>query len=237
MQTKPFTRTASLVNTIESLGYRATEGDLVLSSGILGTSASYELQINDNGSTPRIAGEIRLRPGDAFIPTKVGLYLMKAGTSVTPTDAELAVAQLHTFPNPLVFTGASEAANLESVYRGYWTLNLNNVEVLKFLEIGRYRRVETAQQGTLIFTASNQGRSGWTGPDYGMHNLQNDVGFSGQDNQSIKITLPAAINNVGTTTANYIIMKFRGAYIFNAAKDMSDVSHRAFERFNKLGRA
>jgi hypothetical protein len=232
-----FARAGAVANIFSSGGYRVTEGDIILIKQ-LGTSASYTFQINEN-ARDQVAGEIRLRQGDAFLPQKVGYYLMKAGAAAASvTTALLAVAQLHSYPNTSVFANGAEAANLESIYRGSWAMNVNNVDVYQFLDMGRYRRVDTAQQGVqasqqaaAVGTGGAYQRSAWTGPDYGMHPFNTDVAFTGLLNQSVRVSLIDAINNNidASASTNYLVCKFRGLYAYNAASDVADITKEVFQ--------
>ena len=164
---RAFSRISALVNNFNRAGLRATEGTLRLETA-LASSASYTFQINQNQS--QVITAISLRQGDAFIATSIGLFLKKAGTSTSPTDAEQAVANLHTFPDPTVFTAASEAANLNSIYNSTLQLNINNNILTQSLDTLRYKRVSTAQQGLAVSTAATNNtyfQSAWETAEIG----------------------------------------------------------------------
>jgi len=227
---RAFSRISALVNNFNRAGLRATEGALRLEAP-LASSASYTFQINQ--TTSQVATEIRLRQGDAFIATSIGLFLKKAGSSTTPTDAEQAVANLHTFPDPTVFTGSGEAVNLNSIYNSTLQLNINNNILTQSLDTLRYKRVSGAQQGLAVSTAASNNsyfQSSWETADYGFMTFNQAIAFNGQANNSVQLTLPAGIANAGTSSVNYAVLMFRGVLIINGADMVKDASMKSFIR-------
>lgn len=220
---KAFNRTRSMINTFEKKGVRATQGSLRLEAQ-LGSSAMYNFFVNDNQT--KIATEIRLRSGDAFVPTKVGLFLKKAATSA---DTDQATSILHTFPNDSVFSGANEATNLESIYSGKLTVTVNSVNLTETIDTLGFKRVDVAQQGLTVFTGSVYKRSSWLGSDYGFVGYEQDILFNGQANNNVTLNLSAAVNNAGTSpTVNYVVLIFRGILLLNGAGVAQDKSIKSF---------
>ena len=223
---KAFNRTRSLINAFEKKGVRSTQGTLRVEV-LLGSSANYTFNINDNQT--KLATEIRLRSGDAFIPTKVGMFIRKAN-SATLTDSLQATSILHTYPNTAVFTGSSEADNLESMYSSRLQITVNSVNLTETIDTLNFRRVDTAQQGLTLFTSSTYQRSAWQGGDYGFINYEQDICFNGQANNFANLTLSASVNNTGTTSSNYAVLYFRGVLLLNGAGVAQDKSIKTFLR-------
>lgn len=223
---KAFNRTRSLINSFEKKGVRSTQGTLRVEV-LLGSSANYTFNINDNQT--KLATEIRLRSGDAFIPTKVGMFIRK-GTpaSTTLTDAEQAISILHTYPNTSIFSGSSEAANLESIYSSRLQITVNSVNLTETIDTLNFRRVDMAQQGLTLFTSSTYQRSAWQGGDYGFINYEQDICFNGQANNFANLTLSASVNNAGTSSSNYAVLYFRGVLLLNGAGVAQDKSIKTF---------
>lgn len=230
MTPKAFNRTRSLINAFESKGVRSTQGTLRLEVA-LGSSASYTFNINDNQT--KLATEIRLRSGDAFVPTKIGLFLKKAN-SATLTDALQATSPLHTYPNSIVFNASNEADNLESIYSGRIQITVNSVNLTETIDTLNFRRVDMAQQG-LAFLATAPAnltniytRSAWQGGDYGFINYEQDICFNGQANNFANLNLAASVTNTGTSSTNYAVLIFRGVLLLNGANVAQDKSIKTF---------
>ena len=230
---KAFNRTRSLINTFERKGIRATQGSLRLEVQ-LGTSASYTFAVNDNQT--KLVTEIRLRSGDAFVPTKVGLFIRKAG-SVTPTDAQQAISQLNTFPNTSIFSSTGEANNLESIYSSRLQVTVNSVNLTETIDTLNFRRVDMAQQGLAVSTVATTGiyqRSAWQGGDYGFINYEQDICFNGQANNNVLLNLATAVDNTDQTSPktslNYAVLIFRGILLLNGAGVAQDKSIKTFIR-------
>jgi hypothetical protein len=226
---KSFSRTSAMVESFNKAGIRATEGTLRLESA-LSTSGSYTFQINANQS--QIATEIRLRQGDAFIATAIGLYLKKAGAT-SPTDAQQTTAALHTFPNPTVFTGTNEATNLQSIYNSKLQFQVNSTNLTETLDTRRYYRVGEAQQGLAVSTAASNNAyfaSQWNVADYGMMTFHQSIALNGQANNTINLLLPAGVDCSGTSSTNYAVIFLKGVLLINAAKQVEDKSIYNFSR-------
>ena len=225
---RAFNRTKSLINLLEKRGERASEGTLRLET-LLGTSGNYTFQINENQN--KLVTEYRLRSGDAFIPTKIGMFIRRVTcVANAPTEAQLSVGQLHSFANPFIFLTGAEAVNLEVLYNSRIQINVNSVNLTEFYDTQRFKRVGQAQQGQLVFTASNTGRSQWDGADYGFNPYEQDIAFNGQANNQVQVILPSAIVcSTGLTTENnYLVVIFKGVLIQNGAKVVNDKSIKTF---------
>lgn len=220
---KSFSRTSAMVESFNKAGIRATEGTLRLESA-LSTSASYTFQVNANQS--QIVTEIRLRQGDVFLATGIGLYLKKAAAT-SPTDAQQTTAALHTFPNSTVFTGASEAANLQSIYNSRLQFQVNSTNLTETLDTRRYYRVGEAQQGLAVSTAASNNAyfaSQWNVADYGMMTFHQTIALNGQANNTINLLLPTGVDCSGTSSTNYAVIYLKGVLLINAAKQVEDKS-------------
>jgi hypothetical protein len=223
MTPKAFNRTRSLINAFESKGVRSTQGTLRLEVA-LGSSASYTFNVNDNQT--KLVTEIRLRSGDAFIPTKIGMFIKKVNAE-TLTDALQATSILHTYPNSSVFP-TTESTNLESIYSGKLQITVNSVNLTETIDTLNFRRVDMAQQGLTIFTSSTYQRDAWQGGDYGFINYEQDICFNGQANNFVNLNLATSVNNSGTTSTNYAVLYFRGVLLLNGANVAQDKSIKTF---------
>lgn len=230
---KAFNRTTGLLQSLLAKGHRAAEGELVLFAQ-LGNSGAYTFQVNENQN--KLVSEIRLRQGDAFIPTHIGLYLSKTADA---SDAALAAAKKHTYPNTTVFNGSSgaEALALEAIYNSRLQIQVNSVNLTETLYTQRFKRVGTAQQG---LAASSQASttpatslyqaSEWANDMYGMCTMSQSIAFNGVQNNVINLILPASVSAGGTSSNNYAIIVFKGVQVINGSSAVSDASISAFKR-------
>lgn len=229
MGVKPFNRNTALLQTLLKKGHRAAEGELVLFAS-LSSSASYTFQINENQN--KLVSEIRLRQGDAFIPTAMGLYIGKAG-SATPTDAQISTVAKQTYPNTSIFSGSSEAANLEVIYNSRIQISINSVNTTETMYTQRFKRVGTAQQGVLTAasgTGNSYQASEWSNENYGMCPISQAFAFNGIMNNIVNLILPTSVNCSGTSSTNYAILVFKGLQVINGAGSITDASLTAFNR-------
>jgi hypothetical protein len=225
---KPFNRTTGLLQSLLTKGHRAAEGELVLFA-TLGTSGSYTFQVNENQN--RLVSEIRLRQGDAFIPTHVGLYLGTVAAA-SPSDAQIAAVKKHSYPNTVVF--GANAAPLEAFYNSRLQIQVNSVNLTETLSTQRFKRVGTAQQGLAASanaTVNTYQQSEWSNDMYGMCALSQSIAFNGVQNNVINLILPAAVDTTQVaTTTNYAILVLKGIQVINGAGSVSDASISAFNR-------
>lgn len=231
MTPKAFNRTRSLINSFEKKGVRATQGSLRLEVA-LASSAAYTFAVNDNQT--KIVTETRLRSGDAFVPTKVGLFLK--ATAASPTDAQHAQAQLHTFPNTLATFFGSGSASCEAIYSGKLQITVNSVNLTETIDCMNFRRVDAAQQGVAVSTqgaGSAPGiyqRSAWQGGDYGFINYEQDICFNGQANNNVILNLATGSAITAELGAAYAVLIFRGVLLLNGAGVAQDKSIKTFIR-------
>jgi hypothetical protein len=231
-----FNRQSAVLKAFATLGrntVRCQEG-FVLFQTVLGTSAQYNLDVTNNVQTngPQLATENRIRQNDAFVPTKIGMAVRKAADT---TAGSMAVAVQRYWPNPLVFTGANEAANLEAIWNSRIVTNANSVLVSEMQWSQPFRYVPMAQQGVQISQqAAAVGTNGaWLmdgkeRPDVGMIPFEQDLALNGVSNQVISLVLPAAVNMAGTESVNILDIFFWGIYAINGAPLVKDKSLSVF---------
>jgi hypothetical protein len=223
---KSFSRTKALINVFDRKGQRASEGYLRLEAN-LQASGTYTFQVNANAN--QLITETRLRSGDAFIPTKVGMFLR---TVATATDANQTTSVLQTYPNTTVFTSSTAVANLEALYNSRLQITINSVNLTEFIDTIRFRRITAAQQGLAVSTQATTGllsKSAWENENYGMSNFEQDCCFNGQANNTCQVILPTAVDcGAGATVQNYLVILFRGVLVQDGAKFVNDKSLRTF---------
>jgi len=233
---KAFSRTASLIHAFDRTQpkIRAVEGFMRFELN-LQNSGSYQMNMNQAQGGLQLVTETRIRQSDVFLPTLLGCFIKKAGSSTTPTDSDQAVAQLLTFPNSQIFTGTNEAANLESIYNAKLQFQVNNTILIDGIDVLRYRRVGQAQQGVqLSQQASAVGSNGaylrnqWDNEHYGMMPMHQTIALNGQATQNLNLILPSAVNNAGTNSQNYFVVIMRGVLLLNASGVVNDSTLETF---------
>lgn len=233
---KSFNKTSSVMAVVSKSGDRATIGTLRVGA-LLGNSSSYTFNLNKTSQASLIT-DIKLDQADAFIPTAIGIFIRKAGSSTTPSEAEQTIAIERTYPNSTIFSGSGEAANLESIYQsGIMAIQLNRVTIVQSMDLLSFRTVGTAQQGV---QASQQAaavgsngaylRDAWDGRDTGFSNFSPNICFSGLNTNELIVSLPTAINCAGTSSANYLDIWFRGVAILNGASKYKDNTIDVFKK-------
>lgn len=208
----------------------ATQGYLRLAANVQTGAALNSITWNvlSNQGTVR-ATEVRLDITDMFTVTHWGLYLAKAGTTTSATDAELATAHLYTNPNKLVFSGTGayvEADNLMNVYNGFMSVTVDRNKIVDKYDAMRFYRVGTAQRGVLqAYNATAPAGTSlsylddtWDNVSYGMANVDPNVTLNGVGDNNLTLTLPSAANLSGTTSTNFVFLVMRGIRWQNASK-------------------
>jgi|GEM_PF-2578350 len=216
---------------------RTSEGMIMLQT-VLGTSQQYTWQVanNVNSNTGNLPTEVRVRVNDAFVPTKLGMYISK---SADLTAGNLSAARFYTWPNPTVFNGSGEAANLEGLYGGNSLINfnLNNVDTTQFFATRPLRCVGMAQQGVQQGSGTNIAGppatfGAWQAdeqnrPDWGLIPFNGDCALNGSSNQKITLNMPAGLAMAGSTS-NILTLVMWGVFLINGADYVLDNSLSVF---------
>lgn len=167
--------------------------------------------------------ERRLSITDKFCVTQLGVFLMKAGTTATATQAQIAGGYLRTWENPQVFTGANEAVALHNLYNGYLQVRIDSTVYFDALDMHRFYRVPTSQKGfasTLTPGAAQLiQQDGWDILNYGFCPVDPTFTMSGRGKNDITINLPTSVDTSGTSSQNFAVLIARGFLMQNAAKN------------------
>ncbi|AXH73867.1 MAG: hypothetical protein [Bacteriophage sp.] len=204
----------------------ATQGYLRLMVNLnsIGSVNSIQFPVLTTNSALR-ATEKRLDITDMFTITNWSAFLIKAGSSTSATDAEIAASPLYTWPNPQVFTGSGEAANLMNIYNGSMSITVDRDRVLDSYDTYRWYRVANAQK--LIAQAAGTAGSGeslhwqadgWEGPSYGFSELDPQITLNGVGQNDLVLNLPSAVSLAGTSSTNFVALICRGIKWQNSSK-------------------
>ncbi len=199
-----------------------TDSYLRMEASIQGTFNQIQFSVLQN-QPPINNTERRLAITDRFCVTQMGLFLMKAGTSTTATQAQIAGAGLRTWPNPQVFTGAAEAVALQNIYNGFMQVKIDSTTYFDSLDLMRFYRVPVSQQGVAYIAAGpalNQiQRDGWDILNYGYCPIDPTFEMSGRGKNDLSLQLPVSVDLSGTSTQNFAVLITRGFLMQNAAKN------------------
>lgn len=181
---------------------------------VLGSQSSinFPVLVNDGAANKN---EKRLAITDAFTITSlaVAIYKQAAGGNIS-------AGVLDTFPNPLTYTGAGEAAALQAIYNGYLSMRINSVVFIDSLDVYRFYRAGTAQRGVeTTTTPSTYVASEYNRGDYPFYSLTPGIRLSGATKNELSLTLPEpAAMAGGGGTVNYCVLYLRGFLEQNGAQ-------------------
>lgn len=195
-------------------GKIVTPGYLRLEQSVQNTLTNIQFNVLENQGTQNVT-ERRLKLPDAFVIEKLSICLMKAGATTSATQSEIAVSQLHTFPNPTVFSAANEAANMMNIYNGYLSVRVNETVYIDSMDVNRFYRVSTSQQGAGPAVAIP--RDEWNAPDYSFYELTPTITLDGGASNYINLYFPSSINMGGTSSQNFVVCIARGFLIQNGS--------------------
>ena len=179
----------------------------------LGTQGqvNFDVLLNQGAAN---ANEKRLAITDAFTITSLAIAIYKI-----PSGGNISSGQLDTYPNPLTYVGAGEAAALQAIYNGYLTVRVNSTIYIDSLDAYRFYRVGVAQAGVLSAVGSAYNASSFERGDYPFYALTPGIRLSGSTKNDISLSLPESVALAGTAgSTNRIVCYFRGFLEQNGAQ-------------------
>ena len=197
---------------INQLGYDASHAVLtpsyIRSESLLSTSAaSYAVPIlvnqTQNGNSPSVR-ESRLQLQDMFVVSSIQ-FLLVSGSATTGS------AKNYTYPNLTAFpTGAAQLYNL---YNGYFSIQVNNQNVLPKWPLIQHLDVPQTQQNTNFNAASATSPAQYTIDEvsmnsYAMQVCEPNIVLNGASNINATLNFPAAPSTVDANT--YVATIFYG---------------------------
>lgn len=198
----------------------------------LGTQSNFSfnpLETTKDSATPKTSR--LLKPNNAFIITHLGFALLQE-VAAEDTDAARLLAhsraRLHHFYNPAVFGGTNDP-NLQGIYNGFMTVDVNQTEWFSGIDMTRFERVGSAQQGLLTAcyvqadgTTDVESFYGASTKDDGLYGYYPVTPWwiSGTDTAQFTVNLPTSLNlaATGSNTTNYAVLLVRGYQINNGNK-------------------
>lgn len=194
---------------------------------VLGVQQTVEWNILQN--TPNVSGgvntirssERRLHLQDAFYVTALSvMFGNELSAGVRPGSV-----LLQTWENPAAVAVLPatvggfglNAASLIEAYNGRLDMIVDTVQYLNGLDMLHFKRVDTAQAGTTLFTASVQAQS-YFHPDGAFFEFAPFVSLTGRSSSTFKLTLPDS-SDFTLVASNRVIavLELRGILIANGA--------------------
>lgn len=197
------------------------------SEAILGTQQQIVWEFTAQAPNPGNAGvvrssENRLTLEDAFMITDLAIMFGNELTAGTTPGQVL----MQTWENPAAVAvlpltvggfGANASAILEA-YNGLLDLLVDSVQYMRGMDALRFKRVDTAQAGTLLFTASNQAQSFFKSDEV-FTPITPFVNITGRSDVKLTLNMPDSTAFTGVANNRVIAAAFlRGLRIQNGAK-------------------
>jgi len=216
-------------------GVITTPGYLRLEVSLTGATNVVQFQVRDaQGGTQHVT-ERRLKVSDTFTIMSGSMYIGKAavtGPATVPTPDQYATMGLSTFPNPLVFTGGSAAANLQALYNGYLSVRVDSTVFIDSMPTLNFYRVATSQQG--VGPAVIIQRDEWPLSMYGKNDWVPTIELNGLANTEINVNLPTAINlAAGAATYETNLVLYLSGFLNQGA---ASVQQKVQQELRNIGR-
>lgn len=215
-------------------GVITTPGYLRLEVNLTGATNVIPFQVRDSQGTTQNVTERRLKIADSFTVMGAAFYIGKAGITgpaTAPTPLQFAQMGLHTFPNPLVFTGAGVADNLQALYNGFLQVRVDSTVFVDSMPMLNFYRVATSQAGVGSTAANNQPvqRDEWPLSMYGRNEWVPTIELNGQANTEVNINLPVSANLVGTATYQNVAVLYLTGFLNQGAATVQNQVNQALK--------
>lgn len=222
-------------------GVITTPGYLRLEVALKGATNVIQFQVRDSQGGVQHVTERRLKVSDTFTVLSGAVYIGKAlvtGPATTPTEAQFACMEVHTFPNPLVFTGGSAANNLKAMYNGYLSVRVDSTVFIDSMPVLNFYRVATSQQGVLGGTGGVTIQADeWPIGNYGSKEWTPTIELNGLANTEININIPTSVDlssGAATTYEVNAVLYLQGFLNQGAASVQNDVM-RSLKKSIRMG--
>ena len=216
-------------------GVITTPGYLRLEVSLTGTTNLVAFQVRDAQGGSQHVTERRLKVSDSFTVMAGAFYIGKAAaTAGVVTNAQYGAMSLHTFPNPLVFTGGTAAADLQSLYNGYLSVRVDSTVFIDSMPMLNFYRVATSQQGvgpTVVIQ-----RDEWPLSMYGQRDWTPTIELNGLANTEININLPTSVNlAAGANTYETNAVLYLTGFLNQGGASVQQSVQRALKSGGRMG--
>jgi hypothetical protein len=223
------TRTGNAVDFWRKKGFQGSRSQLQSWASINGSQSSVTFPIlatQPNNVNTIWNMEKRLNISDSFIVLSIGVYLGQSPTTgtATPTAAQNAQTQLYTYRNTQQFIAA-----VDSVYNGYLSIKIGNVNWFPAISLRKFYRVPQAQQVAAGTNQNGIGKDEWE-TDYGLMKLTPTLTLNGNGNNDFTVTLPDGSTSLiaASGTYNSLVLFLDGIILPNAAGKIDLETSNAF---------
>lgn len=200
-------------------GMISTPSYLRLEQSIQGSFTSVNFNVLQNQGTANVT-EKRLAITDTFTITSLSVMIFKAGAGTTATQVEISQSLLQLWANPQVFTGVGEAAALRALYNGNMQIKVDGTVYIDSLDLMRFWRPGTSQQGMGSDAANNAKVqvNEWPAVSFGFNKLVPTITLSGAGKNEISLNIPTSTSFAGTSSQNFVVCYLRGLLNQNASR-------------------
>lgn len=168
--------------------------------------------------------EVLLNLNDQFIMTHLAINL-KTIASDTPTDLQQLSAVLHSWEDPIVFTGTNRD-NVAAIYGGSLSMTIDRKQYLPNFPVRAFRRVGAAQTGFYLDTAGlpgtpaatfvgNAGTNEWPNGLYSFYPMEPTL-VDGRQTIDIEINLGSSVDFDDSNVKTYAVLEARGYLVVNS---------------------
>ena len=172
-----------------------SESNLVLVQPLTATNTNYTYDVLVNEGTP-LSYESRLAITDVFWASKMSFYVSDAGAAAD--DPEV---QFLTYPNETLL--GANFADWRNLYRGEWSITVNNVRYIQSLAGNIFYSIPQTQR---INNAANQV---FDQVDYhkdAVYDLTPSIQLSGAHKNEVTLTMPGAVTGAGANFVTAVIL-------------------------------
>jgi hypothetical protein len=152
--------------------------------------------------------EVRLRQQDSFITSNIAFRLAEPTSAIDATYVD------HSYPSPLTFATAGEAAALGVLYKGQLKITVNGEVIMPTLHMGRFRFVPVTQA---VAAAANQNGIAQDAIDEssdGVMIMEPNLVLIGSKGNIVETFYPAGVTVIGAFTR--MLFEFRGLLAQNS---------------------
>lgn len=185
--------------------FRLSQSTLRLEQPCVNTSTLYTFPvlINIQNQAAAFNTEIRLNQQDSFVPTHVGIFLaLPSGTTDT-------TFKLQTYPNPALFTNATQ---MQAYYNGYMNIMINNVQYTQKWDLWRHWQTNQTQQTAALGSGSPEDQ--FMGSDDAWYPMQPFILLIGSQNIQLTINIPVSPTTVDANSR--LVVMLRGVLAQNS---------------------
>jgi len=172
-----------------------SESNLVLVQPLTATATNYTYDILVNEGTP-LSYESRLAITDVFWANRMSFYVSDQGAAAD--DPEV---QFLTYPNETLL--GANFADWRNLYRGDFTISVNNVTYIQSLNANIFYTINQTQR---INAGANQV---FDQVDYhkdAYYDLTPSIQLSGAHKNELKLTMPGAVTGAGANFVTAVVL-------------------------------